>query len=93
MTPAGGDEGGIPRGPRRLSLPSRNTSTEENWTGANEAKADKLRRNSLQRLARARGLELRHTAYGYALVDAARKRVDDRSDFTLDDVESWLERS
>jgi len=93
MSPAGGDDGGIPRGPRRMSLPPRNASTEENWTGANEAKADKLRRNSLQRQARARGLELRHTAYGYALIDAARKRVDDRNDLTLDDVESRLGQS
>ena len=66
---------------------------EEDFSGANETKVDKLRRNSLQRQARTRGLELRHSAYGYALVDAERKRVEDRSDMTLDDVESWLARS
>ena len=92
MSPTGGD-GGIPRGPRRVALPPRSAAAEENWSGANDAKADKLRRNNLQRRARARGLELRHSAYGYALVDAARKRIDDRSDLTLDDVESWLAQS
>lgn len=93
MSPAGADEGGIPRGRRRVTSLPRNTSPEEDWTGANEAKAEKLRRNNLRRQARVRGLELRHSAYGYALVDAARNRVDDRNDLTLDDVESWLGRS
>lgn len=40
-----------------------------------------------------RGLELRHTTYGYALIDGARQRVDDRNDLTLDDVETLLARS
>ncbi len=93
MSPAGGDTGGIPRGRPRAAMPPRSPSADENWSGANEAKADKLRRNDLQRRARARGLELRHTVYGYALIDGARKRVDDRNDMTLDDVESRLERS
>jgi len=88
MSPAANDPGGIPRGSRRVALPPR--STEENWSGANSDKADKLRRNSLRRLARTRGLELRHTSYGYALIDAERKRVDDRNDLTLDEVESRL---
>jgi len=77
--------------PRRRAVPPSRT-VEESWAGANEAKADKLRRNSLQRQARRRGLELRHTAYGYALIDAARNRIDDRNDLTLDDVESLLAR-
>jgi hypothetical protein len=93
MSSGRGDEGGIPRGRRRVLLPQAGASAHEDWGGANEAKADKLRRNDLQRRARARGLELRHSAYGYALIDAARQHVEDRSDMTLDDVESWLARS
>ncbi len=70
----------------------------ESWSSddrrlANNAKHEKLQRRLLERQARARGLELRHTAYGYALIDAARKRVDDRNDLTLDDVEERLGRS
>jgi hypothetical protein len=45
----------------------------------------------LQRRAHAGGLELRHSTYGYALIDTARKRVQDRSDMTLREVEAWLE--
>jgi hypothetical protein len=87
------NEGGIPRGHRTITRPPGGRSSDEDWHGANKAKTEKLRRNNLQRLARTRGLELRHSAYGYALVDAARKRVDDRNDMTLDDVESCLGRS
>jgi hypothetical protein len=64
--------------------------SDEDWRGANEAKTDKLRRNNLQRRARARGLELRHSAYGYALIDSARTRIDGRNDLTLDEVETRL---
>ena len=56
------------------------------------AKAEKLRRNNLQRLARTRGLELRHSAYGYSLIDTARKPIDARNNMTLDEIESWLQR-
>jgi hypothetical protein len=57
---------------------------------ANEAMAHKLRRNGLRRRAAARGLELRHSAYGYSLIDAARNRVNGRNDMTLDEVETYL---
>jgi hypothetical protein len=60
---------------------------------ANVSKQETLRRRLLERQARGRGFELRHTTYGYALIDAARTRVDDRNDMTLDDVESWLARA
>jgi hypothetical protein len=93
MSSAHGDDGGIPRSRRRVARPVGSASRDEDWSGANEAKNGKLRRNDLQRRARARGLELRHSAYGYALIDAARKRVDDRNDMSLDDVEAWLARS
>ena len=53
---------------------------------ANTEMAQKLQRNNLRRRARAHGLELRHSAYGYSLIDAARRRVDDRNDLTLDEV-------
>ena len=66
---------------------------EEVWSGADEAKVEKLRRNHLQRRARTRGFQLRHSDYGYALIDTARHRVDDRSDLSLDEVESRLDAS
>jgi hypothetical protein len=73
------------------------TSTDRRMSGdeareANEAMAHKLKRNGLRRRASARGLELRHSAYGYSLIDGARKQVDGRNDLTLDDVESYLTR-
>lgn len=58
---------------------------------ANREMADTLQRNSLRRRARAQGLELRHSAYGYSLVDAGRARVEGRNDFTLDEVEARLD--
>jgi hypothetical protein len=85
-------DGGIPRRRERLSVPAGEASRDESWPGANEAKQQTLLRNSLQRLARARGLELRHSAYGYALLDRARKPIDDRNDMTLEEVESCLVR-
>jgi hypothetical protein len=85
-------EGGIPRRRERLSVPTGETSRDESWPGANEAKQNKLWRNNLQRLAREQGLELRHSAYGYALLDPARKRIDDRNDMTLEEVASCLAR-
>ena len=86
-------EGGIPRRRERLTLPPGEASRDETWAGANEAKHEKLRRNTLQRRARAQGLELRHSEYGYALLDPARKRIDDRGDLTLEEVESCLART
>ena len=50
----------------------------------------KLRRGNLQRRARRCGLELRHSTYGYSLIDASRTRVEGRNDLTLDEVESIL---
>jgi hypothetical protein len=58
---------------------------------ANAAMAEKLRLRSLRRTARTRGLELRHSAHGYSLVDGKRNRVEGRSDLTLDDVARHLE--
>ena len=92
MSPAGRDEGGIRRVRRGVVVPPGGAATEEDWRGANETKREKLRRSSLQRRAGVRGFELRHSAYGYALIDRARKHLEDRSDMTLDEVESWLER-
>ena len=92
MSSARRDEGGVPRIRREVRVPPGGQSAEEDWRGANDAKLEKLRRNSLQRQAGGRGFELRHSAYGYALIDSARKRIEDRSDLTLDEVESWLGR-
>jgi hypothetical protein len=85
-------EGGIPRRRERVSVPLGATSKNETWAGANEAKREKLLRNTLQRRARAQGFELRHSEYGYALLDPKRKPIDDRSDLTLKEVESCLAR-
>jgi hypothetical protein len=88
-----GSEGGIPRSRKGVAAPLGGARREESWVGANEAKAEKLRGRTLQRRADARGLALRHSAYGYALIDSTRRRVDDRSDMTLDEIESWLDRA
>ena len=81
-------EDGVPRIRRALAA-----IPEEEWHGANEAKTDKLRHKSLQRRARAQGIELRHSDNGYSLINAARKRIDERDDMTLDEIESWLARA
>ena len=86
------DEGGLPRSRRRTPLPPAAAASSGRDRDANEAMRDKLRRNTLQRRARARGLELRHSAYGYSLIDAARNRVEGRNDMTLDEVEACLAR-
>jgi len=59
--------------------------------GANTEMAHKLRHKGLRRRAQLHGLELRHSDYGYALIDAARMRVDGRSDMTLDEVAAHLD--
>lgn len=93
MSSAWGNEGGIPRRRQSVASPPGGASRIEDLSGANEAKTDKLQKKNLERRARARGFELRHSAYGYALIDAARNRVDDRNDMTLVEIESWLEQA
>lgn len=90
---AGHHNDGVPHIRRALAVPPGARSREEDWTGANDAKADKLRVKSLQRRARAQGVAFRHSDSGYALIDAARRPVDDRHDMTLDEIESWLDRN
>ena len=90
MSPEQRSDGGMPR--IRRGAFSGGVSREERWPGANEEKAAKLLVRSLKRQAGAQGLQLRHSDHGYALVDTDHKRVQDRSDLTLDEVESWLER-
>jgi hypothetical protein len=85
-------EGGIPRRQQRLAT-APNAETQADWRGANGAKTEKLRRRALGRLAHSQGLELRHSAYGYALIDAARQPIEDRHDLNLDEVESRLAAS
>ena len=58
---------------------------------ANIEKAHKLRRNGLRQRAHVHGLELRHSDYGYAMIDSARMRVDGRKDMTLDEVAAHLD--
>jgi hypothetical protein len=57
---------------------------------ANAERATTLRKNDLRRRARAQGLELRHSDYGYSLVDGSRQRIEGRSDLTLDEVAKHL---
>jgi hypothetical protein len=87
-----GGEGGIPRRQQRLAT-APNAETQADWRGANGAKTEKLRRRALGRLAHSQGLELRHSAYGYALIDSARQPIEDRHDLNLDEVESRLATS
>jgi hypothetical protein len=87
------NEGGIPRSRRAVSPPPGGASREESWPGANESKVEKLRLGSLKRQAGAQGLELRHSDYGYALIDSGRKPVDDRNNMSLDEVEKWLRQA
>jgi hypothetical protein len=86
-------EGGPPRSRRRLSPPLGGASAEESWTGANEAKVEKLRLGGLKRQAGAQGFTLRHSDYGYALIDTARKPINERNNMTLDEVQSALDRA
>jgi hypothetical protein len=90
VSPDRRNEGGIPRSRRGFPLPGA-ASREESWPGANQAKVEKLRLRSLKRQAGVQGLELRHSDYGYALIDTARKPVNARNNMTLDEVESRLD--
>jgi hypothetical protein len=92
VSPEHRDSGGIPRARRGVSAPPGGASKEERWPGANEEKAEKLLVRSLKRKAGTQGLQLRHSDQGYALVDTAHKRVQDRNNMTLREVESWLGR-
>jgi hypothetical protein len=74
---------------RRGKLPG-TPPPEENLAGANEARDEKLRVRKLQRRARDEGYEIRHSDYGYALINAARQPVDGRRDLNLRDVASLL---
>lgn len=86
-------DGGVPRATRKVSASSGRASAEESWLGANEEKVVRLRLRGLKRRAGAQGLELRHSDYGYSLIDSGRKRVNDRSNMSLAEVESWLKRA
>jgi hypothetical protein len=80
---------GVPRRQQRL-VAAPGAEKARDWIGANDNKSEKLRRQTLRRRARAQGLELRNSAYGYALIDAARHPIEDRHDLSLDEVESRL---
>lgn len=92
MSPEHRGNGGISRARRGVTLPAGGASREESWPGANEAKAEKLGVRSLKRRAGAQGLQLRHSDYGYALIDSAHKPVNGNN-MTLPEVESWLGRA
>ena len=92
MSPARRNEDGVPRSRMALPPPPGGASREESWPGANEAKAEKLGVRSLKRQAGAQGLQLRHSDYGYALIDSARMPVKGNN-MTLAEVEAWLGRA
>jgi hypothetical protein len=92
VSPEARNDGGIPRARRAVAVPPGGRAREETWLGANEEKNEKLLVRSLKRQAGAQGLQLRHSDHGYALVDTAHKRVQDRSDLTLREVKSLLKR-
>lgn len=92
MSPEPRTDGGIPRTQRGVSVSLGGVSREERWPGANEEKVEKLRVRSLKRQAGVQGLQLRHSAYGYALIDSANNQIENRNDLTLAEVESWLAR-
>lgn len=91
MSPPRAHDDGVPHSRRALAAPPGGTR-QEDWSGADKAKDDKLKHRSLQRRAREQGIELRHSDSGYALIDAARKPIQDRRDLTLKEVAAWLER-
>jgi hypothetical protein len=80
----------IPESSKKTRLPGRRSHEVYDADAANRDREDKLRRNSLRRRARVRGYELRQSAYGYALIDGSRERVDGRNDLTLDEVAARL---
>jgi hypothetical protein len=62
---------------------------------AEEARLHKVRRNKLRRKALARGLVLRQTEHGYALLDIRKNHVEvdgQMVHLNLDDVEDYLAR-
>ena len=79
--------------PLRLGKLPGSAPVEENLAGANEAKDVKLRVRRLQRRARDGGFELRHSDYGYALIDAAHRPVDGRRDLSLKEFASLLDEA
>lgn len=91
MSPLPRNEGGVPRSRRVLTTPAGGGSREETWSGAEEAKVEKLGAKRLKRSAAAQGLQLRHSDSGYALIDSARKPVNGNN-MTLAEVEYWLGR-
>jgi hypothetical protein len=76
-----------------VSAPAGGTSGEESWPGANEAKTEKLLVRSLKRRAGVYGLEIRHSDYGYALIESGHKHLTDRNDMTLAEIELALDRA
>ena len=79
--------------PTRPNRRQRTTRATEVFdaAAANSEMAHTLQRNTLRRRARANGLELRHSAYGYSLIDGERRRVEGRNDLTLEEVAIHLD--
>ena len=76
--------------PRTAALSSRGRETHDP-AEANATRASRMQHNDLRRRARRHGLELRHSDYGYSLLDSDRRRVLDRNDLTLAEVAAHLD--
>jgi len=87
VSPERRPEGGPGVARKFVTLPAAHVET---WAGANEAKDEKLRERRLKREAGSRGFQLRHSDYGWALMDTERKPVDGRNDHTLKELEKLL---
>lgn len=90
MSPSDPDRPRAARGKAAGAQRSRQGREVVDAPAANAARADKLRTNSLRRLARAHRLELRHSDYGFSLVDDTGKRLEGRNDLTLNEVDKLL---
>ncbi|HLX31559.1 MAG TPA: hypothetical protein VKR79_02200 [Gaiellaceae bacterium] len=88
MSPERRNDGGPGVARRVVTLPP--GAAVETWAGANQAKDEKLRVRSLHRRASAGGFHLRHSDYGWALMDTDRKLVGARTDLSLKEIESLL---
>lgn len=75
---------------KRVPMRSRARDEVFDAASANTEMTAKLRRNSLRRRANAQGLRLRHSDYGYSLVESGGKRIGNRSDLTLDEIDAAL---
>ena len=74
------------------AMPPGEAPRDESWPGANEAKKESCGETTSNGAPARRASSFATRSNGYALLDSAHKRVDDRGDMTLTEVESCLKR-